>query len=333
MFFYNGYHYFLNRKQSDADVAAFLKGMFEGDGCAYSKDAFGYVVLTQADKNEWKLNTVKSYLNQLNIPFIDEHSSIRQTHHLRIEPLNLAIFKSIVGFLSKKKSDKLSSITKHEYSRVQSIEHVQQDSIMWELLVDGNHDAQCYFVNGIRSHNSTDKRLRLNTEVAVIAKKIKKNRKVVAFRYVTASDAKCQVYRLPVEKAHSYFDFYDTRESTNRPMMFDEELNFRIRVLMEAVRKRKNRNLRDYQRQILQTQKDAVERVTLAAPEGAANLMEIKPREYPTEEKEIPDIKPVPPNIEVKYPKRVDKQNEGVGADSYEPDEDEELQSEERETA
>jgi hypothetical protein len=195
MFFYNGYHYFLNHKQSDADVAAFLKGMFEGDGCAYSKDAFGYVVLTQADKNEWKLNTVKSYLNQLNIPFIDEHSSIRQTHHLRIEPLNLAIFKSIVGFLSKKKSDKLSSITKHEYSRVQSIEHVQQDSIMWELLVDGNHDAQCYFVNGIRSHNSTDKRLRLNTEVAVIAKKIKKNRKVVAFRYVTASDAKCQVYR------------------------------------------------------------------------------------------------------------------------------------------
>ena len=59
---------------------------------------------------------------------------------------------------------------------------------------------------------------------------------------------------------------------------------------MEAVRKRKNRSLRDYQRQILQTQKDAVERVTLSAPQGAANLMEIKPRDYPDEAKEMTQL-------------------------------------------
>ena len=187
--------------------------------------------------------------------------------------------------------------------------------------------------------SSTDKRLRLNTEVAVIAKKIKKNRKVAAFRYVTASDAKCQVYRLPKEKAAEYFKFYDTRESTNRPMMFDEELNFKIRVLMEAVRKRKNRSLRDFQRSVLQTQKDAVERVTQAAPldkrglGGAANLMEIKPREYPTEGKELAPITPVKPDTPVQYPKKIQRDDVRAGADEYQPDEDEEIAEEERETS
>lgn len=111
-----------------------------------------------------------------------------------------------------------------------------------------------------------DKRIRVNTEVAIIAMKIKKKRThelvklyerlqlpttdssgkpkkslVTGFKYIFSTDTNTSVKVLSIESAQQYFKLYNTFETIERPIFVDQALNLQVRFAMEAIDKRANR--------------------------------------------------------------------------------------------
>lgn len=99
--------------------------------------------------------------------------------------------------------------------------------------------------------SSVDKRLKLNTELAVIAKKMKKKREVVGFKYVMATDTKVNIKVLKKEQAARYYPLYNTRQSVEKPLRVDQSKNYYVKLLMEMVRKRRAKEIKEMNQQQL----------------------------------------------------------------------------------
>ena len=135
--------------------------------------------------------------------------------------------------------------------------------------------------------SSVEKRMRLNTEFAVIAKKIKKRNpishkmEVSGFRYVMATDANVNVKILSLAKAKKYYEMYNTRQSLNPPTYLDQEHMFRVKMMMEFVRKRNAKKLRDLEREM----EKQLEQADVVAQTPLGQVMELDKEDTEVQER------------------------------------------------
>lgn len=161
---------YFHRDRMEVEMASFLSGFFEGDGCVEPRTFT--ISACQSERNAHKLAFVELLLGSLFIPF-HTYSYWRKVggiaakrakeegytaSRVKINGAYAGVFANTVGFISSTKQRRAEAMCKNLYARIVAIETLEGETEMYDLTIEGNA-APYFMANGIRSHNSmADKR-------------------------------------------------------------------------------------------------------------------------------------------------------------------------------